>query len=394
LEPPADHYLFTADHGALRESIRAWALRNVRPHIDVWEKAGEYPRQIFRELGRLGFLGLQYPEEYGGQGGDFISALILCEELSRCGAESVGMSVAVHTGMAVPPLLKFGSDEQKRRYLPGLVSGELMAALAISEPNAGSDVAGIETRARRDGAGWVLDGQKTFITNGERADLVLLIARTDGGDAGHGAFSLFLVDASAPGFKRGRRLEKIGRHASDTAELVFEGMRLPEDALLGEPGRGFYHIMWELDAERILSAATSVALGYHALELGLTYARGRQQFGSPLSDFQAIRHEFATLAAQLAAARELVYFAAYRFVRGDSPIPEVAMGKLFAADILNRIADYSLQVHGGYGYMAEYEIGRVWKDARVKRISAGTDEVQREIISRDLLGRPRSGGRG
>ena len=244
-------------------------------------------------------------------------------------------------------------------------------------------------RAETGTSGWI-DGQKTFITNGERADLVLLIARTDGNEVGHRAFSLFLVNARTPGFKRGRRIEKIGRHASDTCELAFEEMRLPADALLGEPGRGFYHIMWELDAERIFSAATSVALGCHALELGLSYVQTRQQFDSPLSEFQAIRHEFATLAAQLTAARELVYFAAYRFVRGHSPIPEISMGKLFAADILNRVADYSLQVHGGYGYMAEYEIGRVWKDARVKRIAAGTDEVQREIISRHLLGKPQS----
>jgi alkylation response protein AidB-like acyl-CoA dehydrogenase len=386
---PSDHYLFTAEHRQLRETIRSWVAKNVQPHIDTWEAAGRYPRELFTELGRIGFLGLQYPEQYGGQGGDFLAALVLCEEMSRVGAESVGMSVAVHTGMAVPPILKFGSEDQKQRYLPGLISGDLMAALAISEPNSGSDVASMTTRARRDAEGeWILDGQKTFVTHGERADVVLVVARTDPEASGHAAFSLFLVDTRAPGFRRGRRLEKIGRHASDTAELVFNSVRVPADALIGEQGRGFYHLMWELEAERIISSATSVALGFHALQLGLEYVKTREQFGHPLADFQAIRHEFATLAAQLTAARELVYFAAFRFVREHHPIPEIPMAKLFAADILNRVADYSLQVHGGYGYMAEFAIGRVWKDARVKRIAAGTDEVQREIISKHLLGKP------
>jgi alkylation response protein AidB-like acyl-CoA dehydrogenase len=389
LAPAEQHYLFTTDHNLLRETIRSWVAKNIQPHIDTWEAAGQYPRELFTELGRIGFLGLQYPEQYGGQGGDFVAAMILCEEISRVGAESVGTSVAVHTGMAVPPILKFGTEEQKQRYLPGLISGELMAALAISEPNSGSDVASMTTRARRDAGGdWILDGQKTFITNGAGADVVLVVARTDPETSGHAAFSLFLVDTRTPGFQRGRRLEKIGRHASDTSELTFDSVRVPADALIGEPGRGFYHLMWELEAERILSSATSVALGYHALQLGLDYVKTREQFGRPLADFQAIRHEFATLAAQLTAARELVYYSAYRFIREHHPIPEISMAKLFAADILNRVADYSLQVHGGYGYMAEYPIGRVWKDARVKRIAAGTDEIQREIIAKHLLGKP------
>ena len=388
--PPADHYLFNDDHRALRENIRSWVTRHVKPFIDEWEQKRSYPRELFEEMGSMGFLGLQYPEEYGGQGGDFLSALILVEELSHCGAEAVGMSIAVHTGMAVPPLLKFGTEEQRKRYLPGLISGKLMAALAISEPDAGSDVAAISTRATRDAAsaGWVLDGKKTFITNGDRADLILVLARTGESSRDRTGFSLFLVEGSAQGVGRGRRLEKIGRHASDTAELSFTAVAIPADGLLGQEGRGFHHIMWELDAERILSAASSIALAYHALDLGLTYTRERRQFGKAISDFQAIRHEFATLAAQLAGARELVYFSAWRFMRADGSVPEISMAKLVAADVLNRVADYSLQVHGGNGYMAEYEISRVWKDARVKRIAAGTDEIQREIIARALLGRP------
>jgi alkylation response protein AidB-like acyl-CoA dehydrogenase len=384
-----DHYLFTTEHQMLRESIRGWVEQRIEPNIDRWEQERAFPRELFEELGELGFLGLQYPEEYGGQGGDFAANLILCEELSRVGAESVCMSVAVHTGMATPPILKYGTEEQRRRYLPGLIAGEKIAALGISEPDAGSDVAGIKTTARRtNGAGWILEGGKTFITNGGRADVLLVIARTASEGQSRRAFSLFLVDASLPGFSRGRQLEKLGRHASDTCELRFDSILLAPDALLGEEGRGFHQLMWELDAERLVAAATSVALGFHALRLAVDYVKQRHQFGKPLADFQALRHNLATKQARLTAARELVYTTARRFQSGEERLPEVAMAKLLAAEALNEAADYALQLHGGYGYMVDYPISRVWLDARVKRITAGTDEIQREIIARHLLGRP------
>jgi alkylation response protein AidB-like acyl-CoA dehydrogenase len=381
------HYLFSPEHDILRATIAEWAQARLAPSIDEWERQGEFPRAIFEELGDLGYLGAQYPEEYGGQGGDFASNLILCEEISRVGAESVSTSIAVHTAMATPPIMKFGSEEQRTAYLPDLLAGRKIAALGISEPDAGSDVASLRSRARRVGDGWVLDGSKTFITNGMRADVLLVIARTDVG-ADKPSFSLFLVDTHAPGFSRGRRLEKIGRHASDTAEVRFDGLELPAGALLGEEGRGFRQIMWELDAERIVSGATSVALGFHALDLAVSYIGDRRQFNKRIADFQAVRHELATLTARLTAARELVHTTALRFQNGEERIPEVAMAKLVAAEALNAMADYALQLHGGYGYMAEYPIGRVWIDARVKRITAGTDEIQRELIARHLLGRP------
>jgi alkylation response protein AidB-like acyl-CoA dehydrogenase len=384
------HYLFTEDHRLLRETVRSWAQSRIAPHIDEWEDAEEFPRELFTELGSLGYLGLQYPEEYGGQGGDFAANLILCEELSRIGAESVSMGVAVHTGMAVPPILRFGTDEQKEWLLPDLVAGRKIAAIAISEPQGGSDVAGIQTRATRTDDGWVLHGHKTFITNGTRADLILVVARTGERPDGRPTFSLFLVDTSLPGVTRGHKLEKIGRRASDTAEVYFDTMRLSDKALLGEVGRGFHQLMWELEGERITSAATSVALGYHALDLALEYVKGRRQFGKRLADQQALRHNIADCAARLACARELVYSVAWHFQAGREPGADIAMAKLMAAQALGAAADYSLQLHGGYGYMSEYPIGRVWIDARVKRITAGTDEIMREIIANAVIGRVES----
>jgi alkylation response protein AidB-like acyl-CoA dehydrogenase len=382
------HYLFREEHELLRESIRAWARRHVAPYIDEWEDEEGFPRRVFEELGSLGFLGLQYPEEYGGQGGDFASALVLCEELSRVGAEGVSSAVAVHTTMASPLLERFGTTAQKAQWLPELLSGVKIAALAITEPEGGSDVAGMRTTAERTRDGWRLHGAKTFITNGSRADAIMVIARTAPGDDRRRSFSLFLVDARLDGFSRGRTLRKIGRHASDTAELFFDSVDLPADALLGEEGQGFLQIMWELEAERIVSAATSVALGYHALDLAVAHVRQRRQFGRPIADFQAVRHELATLASSLAAARELTYATAWRFQSGLKPRAQVSMAKLVAATVLGQVTDYALQLHGGYGYMKEQAIGRVWIDARAKRITAGTDEIQREIIAREILGRP------
>jgi alkylation response protein AidB-like acyl-CoA dehydrogenase len=384
------HYLFDADHELLREGIRDWVRARVVPHIEEWERASEFPRELFEELGEIGHLGLQYPTEYGGQGGDFVANVVLCEELSRAGAESVSSAVGVHTAMATSPILKFGTEEQKQRYLPDLLAGRKIAALAISEPGGGSDVAGIITRARpaEDGDGWIIDGGKTFVTNGARADVILTIARTPGDDR---SFSLFVVDGDNPGLVRGRKLEKIGRHASDTCELAYESARVAGDGLLGEPGRGFQQLMWELDAERLISAATSVALGQHALDLAVEYSRSRRQFSQPIADFQAVRHTLATLAARLAAARELTYYAIWRFQAGHERVNEIAMAKLVAAEALNAVADYALQLHGGYGFMSEYPISRVWIEARVKRITAGTDEIQREIIARRLIGRTEAG---
>jgi alkylation response protein AidB-like acyl-CoA dehydrogenase len=387
-KPASSHYLFNEDHDQLRESIARWVQRRVVPHIEEWDRQASLPDEIYEEMGELGFLGLQYPEEYGGQGGDFAANLVLCEELSHVGAEALGSSVGVHTAVAVAPLAQFGTEAQKQKWLPEFLSGRTVCAIAITEPDGGSDVAGMRSVARRTDDGWVLNGSKTFITNGTRAGVIFVIARTSEKEAEKRSFSLFLVEGDRPGVSRGPALEKIGRHASDTCELFFDSVELPPEALLGEEGRGFHQIMWELDGERIVSAATSVALGYHALGLARDYVKERRQFGHSISDFQAIRHNLATHAASLAAARELTHATAWRFQEGSVPAEEISMAKLVAATVLGEVADYALQVHGGYGYMKEQSIGRVWIDARAKRITAGTDEIQREIIARHLLGRP------
>jgi alkylation response protein AidB-like acyl-CoA dehydrogenase len=385
-EMAASHYLFAEEHELLRESVGAWARRRIAPNIEAWEDAGEFPRELFEELGSLGFLGAQYPEEYGGQGGDFAANMVVCEEISRIGAESVSMAVSVHTAMAIPPLLRFGTEQQKQAYLPDLLAGRKIAALAITEPEGGSDVAGIRTAARRTADGWVIRGAKTFITNGLRADVILVIART-GEEGGKARFSLFVVEGDTPGLRRGQKLEKIGRHASDTAELFIDDVEVAGDGLLGEEGRGFHQIMWELEAERLVSATTSVALGFHALDLALGYVRERRQFGVPLADFQALRHGLADRTAALTAARELVHTTAWRFQRGQPVAAEISMAKLVAANALHEMADYALQLHGGYGFMKEYPISRVWIEQRVKRLTAGTDEIQREIIANNVIGR-------
>jgi alkylation response protein AidB-like acyl-CoA dehydrogenase len=385
------HYLFSDEHEQLRESISRWVADRVVPNIEDWDRAETLPSDIYEEMGALGFLGLQYPEDYGGQGGDFAANLVLCEELSAVGAEALGSSVGVHTAVAVAPLAQFGTDEQKDRWLAEFLSGRTLCAIAITEPDGGSDVAGMRSVAERTADGWLLNGSKTFITNGARAGVIFVIARTSARDAERPAFSLFLVEADRPGVSRGLPLEKIGRHASDTCELFFDHVELPSDALLGEEGRGFHQIMWELDGERIVSAITSVALGYHALGIAKDYVLERRQFGRPIADFQAIRHELANHAAALAAARELTHATAWRFQNGHARLEEISMAKLVAANTLCEVADYALQVHGGYGYMREQSIGRVWIDARAKRITAGTDEIQREIIARHLLGRPEGG---
>jgi alkylation response protein AidB-like acyl-CoA dehydrogenase len=385
------HYLFREEHDELRESVSRWVRDRVVPHIEEWDRAESLPDDIFEEMGELGFLGLQYPEEYGGQGGDFAANLVLCEELSGVGAEALGSSVGVHTAVAVAPVAQFGTDAQKKRWLPEFLSGKTLCSIAITEPDGGSDVAGMRSVAERTDDGWVLNGSKTFITNGSRAGVIFVIARTSAKDEEKPSFSLFLVEADRPGVSRGIPLEKIGRHASDTCELFFDQVKLPPEALLGEEGRGFHQIMWELDGERIVSAITSVALGYHALGLARDYVLERRQFGRRIADFQAIRHELANHAAALAAARELTHATAWRFQNGNVRLEEISMAKLVAANTLCEVADYALQVHGGYGYMKEQSIGRVWIDARAKRITAGTDEIQREIIARHLLGRPEQG---
>ena len=380
------HPMFTEEHELFRDTVRKFVEKELAPHAEEWEEADEFPNSVFTRLGELGFLGLRYPEEYGGQNCDFLFSIVLAEELGRCGMGSIGMAVAVQSEMATPPIFKFGTREQKMHYLLPANQGKKIACLGITEPNAGSDVAAIQTTAKRDGDHWVINGRKIFITNGVRSDFITLVARTSEKKGSKG-FSLFLVDKETPGFTVTRKLNKLGMRSSDTAELLFEDCRVSADALLGEEGKGFYHIMWELQGERIIGAANAVARAQMAFELALKYSQERVQFGKPLSHFQVTRHRLADMATEIEAARHLTYYCAWLFHNGDYPVKEISMAKLFSAQMACRVADAALQIHGGYGYMMEYPVQRYWRDTRLSRIGGGTDEIMKEVIANELLGR-------
>jgi alkylation response protein AidB-like acyl-CoA dehydrogenase len=380
----ARHPLFTDEHDALRAQVRRFAEEELAPHAIEWERDGDFPNWVLKRMGELGFLGVRYPPELGGQGGDWGHAIVIAEEMARAGVASVGMAAAVQAEMATPPIHRFGTDEQKARYLAPAIRGERIVCLAITEPGAGSDVAAIETSAVRDGDGWVINGRKTFITNGVRADFCVLVTRTDK-PSGYDGFSLFLVDSDLPGYQVSRKLDKLGMRASDTAELVFDDVRVPEAALLGTEGKGFYQIMWELQGERLIGVAGSVAGAWLAFEKTLEYAKQRTAFGRSIGSFQVQRHRFAEMATELEAARQLTYDTALRWERGEYPVKEISMAKLYGGIVVNRVMNECLQVHGGYGYSTEFWIERAWRDARLIRIGGGTDEIMREVVSK-LMG--------
>ena len=377
---PRRHSIFTEEHDALRESIHAFVVRELAPHAEEWEET-TFPNSVFTRMGELGLLGLSVPEAYGGQGGDYFSNLVLAEELSFAGSGGLAMGVAVHTDMATPPILQFGTEDLKQRYLVPAVRGEKIACLGITEPDAGSDVSAVRTRAVRDGDEWVINGSKTYITNGQRADFIVLLTKTDL-DAGYDGFTLFVVDMDLPGVVREKRLEKLGMHASDTALLAFQDVRVPDSALLGQLGKGFHHAMWELQGERLIGAAGSVAGAQRAFELTLGYAQERKAFGRAIGHFQVTRHKFAAMATKIEASRQLVYNTAQRFADGEYPVREISMAKLHASQMCCEVADQCLQIYGGAGYMREYAIERMWRDLRLNRIGAGTDEIMLEVIGR------------
>jgi alkylation response protein AidB-like acyl-CoA dehydrogenase len=304
---------------------------------------------------------------------------------SGCGGLNMGM--AVHTDMATPPIHLLGTEEQKQRYLVPSIKGELISCLGITEPGAGSDVAGIRTTAKRDGDEYVINGSKTFITNALRANYIVLVTKTDP-DAGHDGISLFIVDIrdqggkEVEGFSVSRKLEKMGMHASDTGELSFQDVRVPAENLLGQEGKGFYHISWELQGERLVAAIGCVSGAERVFERTLEYAKEREAFGRPIGRFQAIRHKFAEMSVKIEAAKQMVYATAWRFANGEYPVREITQAKLYASRIIEEVADDAIQIHGGYGYMKEYEVERAYRDARLNRIGAGTDEIMLDVIGR------------
>jgi alkylation response protein AidB-like acyl-CoA dehydrogenase len=395
------HFIFTDEHDQLRESIHRFVIAELQPHAEEWEET-TFPDSVFVRMGELGFLGLDKPERYGGQGGDYYSSLVLAEELAHAHSGGLVMGVAVHTDMAMPPILAFGTEEQKQQWVVPAIAGQKILCLGITEPDAGSDVAGIKTRAVHDpDAGeYVINGSKTYITNGHRADAIVLVTKTDvnagrrttrtAGDPArpdaerpsYEGFTLFLVPMDAPGVIREKRLKKLGMHASDTALLAFQDVRVPKSAVLGQIGKGFYHIMWELQGERLIGAAGAVAGAQNVFDRTLLYATERKAFGRQIGHFQVIRHKFAEMATKIETARQLVYTTAWRFQNGEYPVREISMAKLHASRIAVEVADECIQIHGGAGYMQEYGIERVWRDMRLNRIGAGTDEIMLDVIGR------------
>jgi alkylation response protein AidB-like acyl-CoA dehydrogenase len=377
------HPLFTPEHEEFRLVVRAFVEAELAPHALEWEQEGHFPDWVFKRMGDLGFLGVRYPVAYGGAGGDWGHTLVVAEEMARCGSGGVGMAIAVQTDMATPPILKFGTEDQKQRYLGACIRGEKIACLGITEPGAGSDVANIQTTARRDGDDFVINGRKIFITNGVRADFCTLVTRTDKA-AGHEGFTLFLVDRDTPGFTVAQELDKLGMRSSDTAELVFDDVRVPVAALLGEEGRGFIELMWELQGERLIGAAGSVAGAQLVFDRTLAYASEREAFGRPIGSFQVQRHAFAEMATEIEAARQLTYDTALAWERGEYPVKGISMVKLFAGLAVGRVMNRCMQIWGGYGYATETGIERAWRDTRVLRIGGGTDEIMREVISKTI----------
>ncbi len=374
------HFIFTDEHEQLRESIRGFVTREFAPHAEEWEET-TFPDWVFQKMGKQGLLGLDKPVEYGGEGGDYYTSLVLGEEMVHANSGGLAMGVAVHTDMAMPPILAFGTEEQKQEWAVPAIKGEKILCLGITEPDAGSDVSGIKTRAVRDGDEYVINGSKTYITNGHRADVIVLVTKTDP-EAGYDGFTLFLVPMDAPGVIREKRLEKLGMHASDTALLAFQDVRVPETAVLGQVGKGFYHIMWELQGERLIGAAGCVAGAQRCFEMTLQYATERTAFGRQIGKFQVIRHKFAEMATKIETARQMVYTTAWRFRNGEYPVREISMAKLYASRIAVEVADECIQIHGGAGYMKEYGVERVWRDMRLNRIGAGTDEIMLDVIGR------------
>jgi acyl-CoA dehydrogenase len=378
---------FTAEHELLRRTIRAFVEKEVTPQVDAWEDAGQIPRTFWRRLGELGLLGIEFPVALGGGGGDLFSSVVLAEEMARCRSGGVAFSVLVHTDMSSPWLTRYGTEAQKRRYLPGIIRGDLVCALGITEPGTGSDMAAVSTRAVRRGDRYLLTGSKIFITNGVHGDLYFVAARTGEGspERRHDGISMFLVERDLPGFTVSRALDKMGMRASDTAALAFEGCPVPAENLLGEEGRGFQQLAAGLQRERIMAAVLALAGAAQALEDTTAYLRERHAFGEPLATRQALRHRLADMATEIEAARQLVYHAAALHAAGHDSLREVSMAKLFATEVANRVAYQAVQMHGGYGYMREFPVERFFRDVRLWTIASGTSEMMREIIARKLF---------
>lgn len=376
--------LFGDEHEAFRDSVARFVREEVDPHAEEWNRAGELPRGVWLRMGELGFLGGAFPEEYGGSGAGLLYAIVLAEELARSRVSGFAMTVCDHTDMSSNYLLE-APEELRRRLIPKCVSGEAICGLALTEPGGGSDAAAIRTRARRDGDHWVLDGQKVFITNGWKADLLIVAARTDPhATRGHDGISLFAVEYGTPGFRKGRKLEKLGTLASDTAELFFEDCRVPAGNLIGKENGGWSLLMADLGLERLIACAIYITACDEMLRITEAYCRERKVFGRAVTDYQVNRHRLAELHTETELARTFFYDTVRRQLRGERLAREVAMIKYYASELANRVAYQCLSLHGGWGYMREFPISQWFTDVRLYNIGAGTTEIMKEIIAKEL----------
>ncbi len=373
--------LFSEEHELYRDQVRRFVEREIIPHHAKWEKDHLVPRSVWLAAGEAGLLLPAIPDEYNGGGGDRLHSAIVMEELARVGATGPGFSL--HSDIVAPYILSYGTEEQRRRYLPRMAKGEIIGAIAMSEPGAGSDLQGVRTTALRRGNGYVLNGSKTFITNGQNADVVIVVAKTDPSRGAKG-ITLFLVDAGLPGFSKGRNLEKLGLHAQDTSELFFQDVELSGDARLGDEGQGFVLLMKELGWERLQIAIAGIAACEAALQWTIDYARQRKVFGQTVIDFQTTKHTLAEMKTEIQIGRIFVDRCIREMMDGDLDPTVAAMAKYWVTDLQCKVMDQCVQIHGGYGYMMEYPITRAYADARVQRIYGGTNEIMKEIIARTL----------
>lgn len=371
---------YTDEHRMFRDALRRFLAREIAPHIEEWEEAGIVPREAWKKMGTQGFLAMCVPEEYGGMGADFLYSVVVMEELARTNFS--GLAAPLHSDIIVPYIVSFANEEQKRKYLPGCVSGDIITAIGMTEPNAGSDLAAIRTAAIEAGDEFVLNGQKTFISNGIHCDLLVLAARDPGEENPHAAIDLYLVEAGIPGFEKGKRIQKIGWHSQDTAELYFTDCRIPKANRLGEKGSGFIKMMLKLQQERLVCAIGAVAAAEYMLEITIKYCKERSAFGRPISKFQNTQFEIVEMATDIRLGRTFIDKLIADHMEGKNIVVDVSMAKYWTTDMASRVADRCMQLFGGYGYCEEYPIARAWRDIRVTRIFAGTNEIMKTIAAR------------
>ena len=380
------NFAFTDEQNQLRRSIREFAEAEIAPHVMEWDEASRFPTEIVPKLADMGLLGVIFPEQYGGAGLGYIEYAVAIEELARVDG-SIGLSVAAHNSLCSNHIFKFGTEDQKKRYLTPLAQGKKIGAWSLTEPEAGSDAGGTRTVARRDGKHWVLNGAKTFTTNGHCADVCVAMAVTDKSKNSHG-ISAFIVEKGTPGFKPGKKENKLGMRASDTSEVIFTDCRVSEENLLGPEGEGFTGSLKILDGGRISIAALGLGMAQGALEAATKYAKQRKQFGQPISEFQAIQFKLADMATQVEAARLLVYHAAWLADQNSVRYSrESSMAKLFASEVAVRVANECVQIHGGYGFIKDYPAEKFYRDSKLCTIGEGTSEIQKLVIARSLLGK-------